>query len=322
MARTANCNPRPLACSFQDTDPRAHRQQCGDQSRSESASGGPWKEPHNCTQPVVVAIYRGSLCMQAPRQGPAKRRRGGGIRGKVFGYSDDARLRLIRRLSQVDARSLDIPIMVTLTYHHGHQRDDTAHIADRRAWIARIRRRYPEIRLIWRLELQRRGAPHYHVILWLPRGDRRLREPPAQRFIRTAWHDIADASSRAHERHGVAITALESRTHGYKYLAKYVAKEITAAERDFPGRRWGMTSNVPTRPRYVLRITEDERRSLLDVLNKWLAKRTGRPEWADWYTGYPATQHILADQPDIRDLLMAAGIDIPPELEECTDDDT
>lgn len=36
-----------------------------------------------------------------------------------------------------------------------------------RDWLAR--RRHP-LRAVWVLELQRRGAPHYHVLIWLPRG--------------------------------------------------------------------------------------------------------------------------------------------------------
>lgn len=60
--------------------------------------------------------------------------------------------------------------MVTLTYRPGEEwspRDITGFLKRARAWLAR---RKAPLRAVWVLELQKRGAPHYHVLLWLPRG--------------------------------------------------------------------------------------------------------------------------------------------------------
>lgn len=62
------------------------------------------------------------------------------------------------------------PAMLTLTYrevdgwHKRHVSELLRHI---RNWM---RRRGHRLRYVWVAELQQRGALHYHVLLWLPRG--------------------------------------------------------------------------------------------------------------------------------------------------------
>lgn len=60
--------------------------------------------------------------------------------------------------------------MFTLTYRPGvewHGRHISEYVKHVREYLARRRWR---CRLVWVLEMQARGAAHYHVIVWLPRG--------------------------------------------------------------------------------------------------------------------------------------------------------
>lgn len=60
-------------------------------------------------------------------------------------------------------------LFVTLTYRaiDGYR---GRHISE---YLKRLQRavRFP-LRYVWVLELQRRGAPHYHLVFWVPRGER------------------------------------------------------------------------------------------------------------------------------------------------------
>lgn len=60
--------------------------------------------------------------------------------------------------------------MVTLTYHPDKQWE-AHHVSQ---YIRRVRqwmhRRGHQLRYVWVAELQRRGAVHYHVLIWMPRG--------------------------------------------------------------------------------------------------------------------------------------------------------
>lgn len=88
------------------------------------------------------------------------------------------RLRRLRRSVLTAARMHEFellhqrfkPAMLTLTYREvGQWRPH--HISDLlrlvRAWM---HRRGHRLRYVWVAELQQRGALHYHVLLWLPRG--------------------------------------------------------------------------------------------------------------------------------------------------------
>lgn len=61
--------------------------------------------------------------------------------------------------------------MVTLTYADGSDwspRHITAVIKHYREWF---RRRGFAFRYVWTAELQQRGAPHYHIVMWIPLGN-------------------------------------------------------------------------------------------------------------------------------------------------------
>lgn len=60
--------------------------------------------------------------------------------------------------------------MITLTYRPGQHYEprDISKLCDHyRAWL---RQRGHQFRATWVLELQKRGAPHYHLVIWLPKG--------------------------------------------------------------------------------------------------------------------------------------------------------
>lgn len=60
-------------------------------------------------------------------------------------------------------------LFITLTYR-GIDGYRGRHISE---YLNELRRTvaFP-LRYVWVLELQRRGAPHYHLVLWVPRGER------------------------------------------------------------------------------------------------------------------------------------------------------
>jgi len=62
------------------------------------------------------------------------------------------------------------PVMLTLTYRDvdgGNPRDISECLKCIRQWLNRRER---ALHYVWVLELQQRGTPHYHVVIWLPRG--------------------------------------------------------------------------------------------------------------------------------------------------------
>lgn len=105
--------------------------------------------------------------------------------------------------------------MLTLTYRevHGWNPKHISELLQRiRVWVGR---RGHDFRYVWVAEMQQRGALHYHVLIWLPRG-LTLQKPDKQ-----GWWT-----------HG--STRIEWARKPVGYLAKYASKLDSKAGIGFP----------------------------------------------------------------------------------------
>lgn len=121
------------------------------------------------------------------------------MRRVVISHADAVRDRCQQGGNRTDT------LLVTLTYRPGvaWAAKDVSGYTDRlRKWLARqgIQARYQ-----WVMELQKRGVPHYHLLLWVPKGVR-IPKPDESRM----WP------------HGFTNIKLATRPVGY--LVKYATK--------------------------------------------------------------------------------------------------
>lgn len=159
--------------------------------------------------------------------------------------------------------------MVTLTYRPGARwaPNDVSKFMDLVGkWASRRGRRIP---YVWVAELQARGAVHYHVVLWLPKGVT-VPKPDKQ-----GWWP-----------HG--MTRVEWARRAVSYLAKYASKGRDSGER-FPrglrlwsagglcgdGREWRQWLRLPSWLRRAVGDREHVSRVPLSG-GIWLGERTGR----------------------------------------------
>lgn len=167
--------------------------------------------------------------------GPAS---GGGLRGKIRGFSPASRSRLLRRIAAVNKLAYTVlPTFVTLTYPREYPTDPTEYRRHARAFLKRLYRKYGDRPVIWRLEFQKRGAPHYHLLVWdLPSS------PSVEEWVREAWFEVVGSGDEHHQVHGVHVRPTDSWRRVSAYLAKYIAKPADAeGEVQEPvGRWWGV----------------------------------------------------------------------------------
>jgi hypothetical protein len=170
------------------------------------------------------------------------------LRGTVHEFSRASRRRVIDRLQCIRLDLLDTPVWVTLTFHEGWRSSPTHVRHVFLAWLMRLRRRWPMIYYMWRLQLQKRGAPHWHLILWPAAHSTPLAPEALLRWIYTSWHACADPTSPHHAKHGTKAEYLNHQTAVYRYVSKYVAKVDLTLERSYTGRRWGNSRDLPLDP--------------------------------------------------------------------------
>jgi hypothetical protein len=164
-------------------------------------------------------------------------------RGEICGFSAKARQRMLWTANKTDFTGYQGIYFATLTYHHNWTERD--YRRDRENYLKRLRRLYPEAQFIWRLEPQRRGAPHFHILVILPCADTTVCEA-----LEAHWHELVDKGNVHHKKHGAKVASLESGYTGVKiYLSKYSAKvDASGAAVQLKGRQWGKSRGWPTTP--------------------------------------------------------------------------
>lgn len=210
-----------------------------------SGEGAPLSTPH--ISPFIewtagASLLKVSLNKTCPAMG-------GGKRGKIQGFSKEARLRMMRTLAKVK-RDVELPCFVTLTYPFlfPSPMDSKKHLD---IFLKRFRRAFPMMGLIWKLEPQERGAPHYHMLVW------GCNEKELKDYVPQSWHDIAGGGDKWHllfheglmqgTQH--CVSKVENYEHMQRYATKYLAKSFDVAgwHDIYPGRFWAMSNkeNIP-----------------------------------------------------------------------------
>jgi hypothetical protein len=218
------------------------------------------------------------------------------VRGRVTTFSRASRRRLRRLLSVVQWSQLPPARFVTLTLHRVPD-DWHRRFAVWLQWLRDSGASY-----IWRLELQARGAPHWHVILWCTDS--------TAAGARAAWHRTAAAGSRAHQRYGFHVTQLESYRQAAVYVSKYVAKVASGSSDMLHGHRhWGASRSLPTAPHAVAEITARQYDKLRRIARRLIRSRN-RTRRARQLS--PARFHLFCSQRTAAQLCTWLGLRVEP----------
>jgi hypothetical protein len=175
------------------------------------------------------------------RLSPCKHR-GGGIRSRVRGFSRASRRNLLRRLASINRAAFKAfkgrLISITLTYPHEYPEDPEVSKNHLKALRRRLQRRFGEFAGFWRLGIQKRGALHFHLLLFVgpsigPIGELR-------RFISSSWYEVTGKISEGHLRAGTSVDVVKRWKQVTSYVERYLAKPEEFPEGLQTGRIWGI----------------------------------------------------------------------------------
>jgi hypothetical protein len=160
------------------------------------------------------------------RVGTPRRRRGGGIRGKVRGFSRVSRRNLLRRLAAINRtafRAFEGKVyFLTLTYPKQFPDDPEPCKRHLKAFLKRLERRYGTFAAFWRLGIQKRGAWHFHLLLFAPPSFATL--PELRDSVASSWYEVCGKVGEGHLRAGTNVEALRKWKQATSYAEKYLAK--------------------------------------------------------------------------------------------------
>ena len=265
--------------------------------------GRPLVMPQNSTR-WSVEVYENALSFSAPTDWentptPPEREE-----GDISSFSQSSRRRLIKKMLRLERSRLSQGLFVTLTYHREWPSDRSELKNQLNTFLQSLRREYGSLHYIWRVELQSRGAPHFHLILWRPAGKEWGAVSEEEATVREKWRSAIGCSTEAHARYGVDVRALDSWREALAYTSKYVAKHDDVGSAPQLGRRWAASQGLPTSPHMRLHINESAAHILRRICRKLLnARAEGQSSFAEYLK--EATSGLVGLEPDSIDKLLS-----------------
>jgi hypothetical protein len=219
-------------------------------------------------------------------------------RGAVSGYSSRSRSRMLSLVASLNASVH--PQFVTLTYPHEWNSDARVWKTDLDTLGKWLLRQFPSIAFIWKLEPQKRGAPHFHLLVYgvpfLPWQDlavrwaeivNRCKLPAnfpvekgkfgAQLFHAWIHNNIENLDVADHLAAGVKVEAIRSQKGVMRYCSKrYMGKECALPDGwEKVGRFWGVVGrkNLPRSQVMEVKISRAAFTRVRRVARRWFASR-------------------------------------------------
>jgi hypothetical protein len=180
-----------------------------------------------------------------PRGRPRKRQ-------KIREWSLGSRRRLLRTCLAVDWDTVGVLAMVTLTYPGEGgaafvPRDGRTVHAQLRRFLKRWKRQWGMAVGVWKLEFQRRGAPHLHLFLSMPSD---ISLPELRQWVARRWWRIVGSGDPDHLRAGTGVERWDGTPtrYAWKYAKGDPKKEHQHQVPDgfhSVGRWWGFIDLAP-----------------------------------------------------------------------------
>lgn len=212
---------------------------------------------------AVLTVNPSGLSVKRQFKGRVANPQGLGDRDNVMGRSAKSRRRLMEKLSRIDLEKLSgwqrkdsqyvTTAFITLTYPQNFP-DAKRAKRDLRTLKERLKYHHGLDWGIWVLEWQKRGAPHFHVVL---HSDQTLDLTEFRPWLSKAWYEVADTGDEKHLKAGTQVVPVyvhDGVASLMGYMAAYMGK-IEQTEPKNPetgepietGRTWGVwyEDNVP-----------------------------------------------------------------------------
>lgn len=233
-----------------------------------------WMPRHNTSGPrgrlvvhstgslVTVRTDAGSALQPPPHRSPG--------RGRIKEWSRKSRQQLKIGLAQLDRAALESTLFVTLTYPGEFPAPDDHEVYKNhlRVFLQRlVRERGRGLAGFWKLEFQKRGAAHYHILVTGFQGD--LVE--FRKWLARTWFEVVGSGNPDHLRAGTGAELSRSVQGAMSYLAKYIAKNDQTRPGNFTGRYWGKFNreSLPISPVEVIDLNTEKE---VATVKRWARK--------------------------------------------------
>ena len=178
-------------------------------------------------------------------------------RGKVSTFSFRSRRRLLTTFAKLDKTRLKKPKMLTLTYPASYSDKWEKWKRDLDVFVSKhLLTRIPDVFIMWKLEPQKRGAPHYHLMIFSDCQKALEKVYQLKDTWKRVWYEIVASNDPKHLKAGTHVgfnsnkakrkTKFDSWQDVTGYMGKYMGKTHEGFKDhlgnpiQYSGRSWGI----------------------------------------------------------------------------------
>lgn len=221
------------------------------------------KQEYKLPPVVGVVMFKNDVLVQRARKNSGQHI--SGKRNEIMEFTQQARKRLAFVASNTE---VEFEMMITLTYPADYCNDGRAVKRHFHGFLAWLREQCPEMEYLWFLEFQKRGAPHYHILVNVQPVYFGSTYPMFQVEVSQCWNKVV-RGDHDHLLAGTRTERLRSPLHARHYAVKYAMKPyqkaVPALYRNV-GRFYGYSRGVKPKPIAYAPIRWDQ---LQEVLKDW-----------------------------------------------------
>lgn len=229
------------------------------------------------SQPVRYPITVDEGSISCGFVGTSRQPKNRGIRKPIIEFSPGSRRRMLKKTTGLYGEVY----FLTLTF--GRQFPDAFEGKQfLQRFLKRFFRKYPKMLVVWRLEFQKRGAVHFHLILVSAKS---LNPTLLKIWCQKFWHSLLKKTDYwqglATAQYSCNLKVASGKNAARAYITKYAAKgDIDCAE---VGRRWGICGDQESCTKKIsTRLSDREQRiffedvsQILSEEQKWYLENNG-----------------------------------------------
>ena len=159
-------------------------------------------------------------------------------------FSVNSRRRLLTLLSKINLSKYSIPVFATFTFHNLYPDNSQKlkNLIDK--FLKSIKRIDENIAYVYRLEWQKRNAPHFHFMFFFPTYYDANKIESLTKKIKLYWFSYLEDHDYYTYKYSVDFVKVNDKRKVFSYISKYTCKIENESEFSYIGRRWGCSKNL------------------------------------------------------------------------------
>ena len=137
-------------------------------------------------------------------------------------FSVNSRRRLIQLLARVNLKYYSEVYFVSTTFDKVYPENskELKYFLDR--YLKSLKKSYPDLAYIWKLEIQKRGVPHFHFFFFIPSYTNRYKIGVVKKIIKSKWNMMLKDKNQWTKKYSVNFQTVKEKKKVFSYVAKYL----------------------------------------------------------------------------------------------------